>query len=291
MTTLAPGSRPAPAPAIAGEQLESMQAAAKRARLNCLRLGNQAGPQGAHFGPALSIIEILTALYGGVMAVAPDRSRDIDRDRLILSKGHGSLGLYTVLHQYGFVSDDVLETFECEGGLLPGQPLRNLDLGIEFSSGTLGMGLSFGLGLALSARMMGSGRRIFVVLGDGESNEGSVWEAAMAATHFGAENLTAIIDVNDMQSDGPASEVLRMDHAAMWGGFGWTVAEADGHDIAQLVAALTVPSPGAPRVVLARTVKGKGVSFMEQSVDWHHGRLSDQQLEQASAEVERGELR
>lgn len=259
---------------------------ANRARVNCLRLGHQAGPQGAHFGPALSLIEILSVLYGSVLGVAPSRVGSIDRDRLILSKGHGSLGLYTVLHEYGFISAELMETFESEGGVLPGQPIRNRELGIEFSSGSLGMGLSFGLGLALSARMNGSQRQVYVIMGDGETNEGSVWEAAMAATHFGITNLTAVIDVNDMQSDGSTKQVLGMDHARMWAGFGWDVREvADGHDVAQLLAAFAEPAISGPRVVLARTVKGKGVSFMEHNLDWHHGRLSNDQLSDALGEL------
>ena len=259
---------------------------AHRARVNCLRVGHQAGPQGAHFGPALSLIEILSVLYGSVLGVDPSQVGSIDRDRLILSKGHGSLGLYTVLHEYGFISAELLETFESEGGVLPGQPIRNRELGIEFSSGSLGMGLSFGLGLALSARMSGSQRHVYVIMGDGETNEGSVWEAAMAANHFGVTNLTAIIDVNDMQSDGSTMQVLGMDHARMWAGFGWDVREvADGHDVTQLMAAFAEPAVSGPRVVLARTVKGKGVSFMEHSFDWHHGRLSNDQLSGALGEL------
>ena len=266
----------------------ALRASADRARLNCLRLGHQAGPQGAHFGPALSIIEILTVLYGDVLEVTPTTTRDPSRDRLILSKGHGSLALYTVLHEFGFISEEVLETFEEDGGLLPGQPLRNRELGIEFAAGTLGMGLPFGLGLALSARLMSSDRQVVVILGDGECNEGSVWEAAMAAAHLQAQNLTVVVDVNDMQSDGPSSDVMGMDHAAIWAAFGWTVSEvADGHDIEQLQAAFAGPHKGSPTAVLAHTVKGKGVSFMEQSVDWHHGRLSEAQL--ASAIDELGE--
>jgi transketolase len=191
-----------------------------------------------------------------------------------------------VLNQCGFISQELLETFEDEGGMLAGQPIRNRDLGIEFSSGSLGMGLSFGIGLALSARMTGSHRQVYVLLGDGESNEGSVWEAAMSGRHFKLDNLTAVVDVNDMQSDGRTSEVLRMDHAAMWDGFGWDVRTVlDGHNISQLLEAFEAPAIGAPRVVLAHTVKGKGVSFMEHNLDWHHGRLSADQLAAAIQEL------
>jgi transketolase len=258
-----------------------------RARSNCLRLGFGAGAVGAHFGPALSLIEVLAAALGTGFNAVPGDGDDPERDRLILSKGHGSLALYTVLHEYGFISKEQIRSFECDGGELPGQPIRNHALGIEFSSGSLGMGLSFGVGLSLSARMTNSRRRVLVVMGDGETNEGSVWEAAMSAAHFQLNALTAIIDVNDMQSDGRTQDVLSYNHAGIWAGFGWDVIDVpDGHSIPQLRAALKrAPSSLQPRVLLAHTVKGKGVSFMEGNLDWHHGVLTGAQLEAALAEL------
>ena len=271
--------------------IQEAKAAAARARANCIRLGHHAGPQGAHFGPALSIVEIVAALYGVVLDISPSRTYDPDRDRFILSKGHGSLALYTVLYEYGFIPLEVVEQCETGGSPLPGQPKRLNEYGIEFSSGTLGMGLSFGVGLALSARLQQRPRRMYVVMGDGETNEGSVWEAAMTAAHYELDRLTAIVDVNDMQSDGKTQDILSMDHAAKWSAFGWHVEIVqDGHDIDGLVSALTADSFGRPRVVLAQTVKGKGVSFMENNLDWHHGRLSDAQSEQAIVEISDGIL-
>ena len=171
---------------------------------------------------------------------------------MILSKGHGSLALYTVLHEFGHISADVLETAELDGTRLPGQPIRDRELGVEFSSGSLGMGLGYGVGLALSARMMDSSRRVFVVMGDGETNEGSVWEAAMAATHFGLGSITAVVDVNDLQSDGSTSEIMSFDHAAAWRGFGWDVVEVDGHSIPALQAALAGRSDRVARAASSR---------------------------------------
>jgi transketolase len=258
---------------------------AARSRRAVLRIGHDAGGFGAHFGPALSLVEIMTALYGVAVRHSPADPLNPGRDRVILSKGHGSLALYTVLHEYGFIDATVLATAEKDGSQLPGQPIRNRELGIEFSSGSLGMGLSFGVGLALSARMMANDRRIYVVLGDGETNEGAIWEAAMSAAHFGLNHLTAIVDVNDLQSDGATSEVMSCQLGAMWAGFGWDVTEVDGHSIPELRAALLRPTNSDPRCILAHTTKGKGISFMEGAPEWHHGRLTEAQFETASQEV------
>lgn len=273
------------APTLAQERM--YDDVAGRARRSVLTLGHAAGGTGAHFGPALSLIEVMTAIYGSAR-VSPGAGSDIERDRVILSKGHGSLALYTVLHEFGHIPADVLSTAELDGTRLPGQPIRDLELGIEFSSGSLGMGLSFGVGLALSARMSGSARQVFVVMGDGETNEGSVWEAAMSATHFGLDGLTVVVDVNDLQSDGSTSQIMAFDHAAAWSGFGWDVLEVDGHSIEALMAALALPRDGRPRCLLAKTVKGKGISFMEGVAEWHHGRLTESQYDEAHAALSRG---
>jgi transketolase len=264
---------------------ESLAEVAARARRAVIRIGYDAGGQGAHFGPALSLVEVLTALYGLAVKPSPDGRSSPGRDRVILSKGHGSLALYTVLHEYGYIDATLLATAEKDGSLLPGQPVRNTELGIEFSSGSLGMGLSFGVGLAISARMMSSDRSIFVVMGDGEANEGSVWEAAMSAAHYRLDHLTAIVDVNDLQSDGLTSEVMSCDLHAIWAGFGWDVTEVDGHSRPELRAAFSRPAGLLPRCLLAHTIKGKGVSFMEGAPEWHHGRLTDAQFATAALEV------
>ena len=232
----------------------------------------------------------MTALYGVAVRHSPTSRLDLERDRVILSKGHGSLALYAVLHEYGYIDAGLLATAENDGSVLPGQPIRNRDLGIEFSSGSLGMGLGFGVGLALSARMMASERSVFVVMGDGETNEGSVWEAAMSAAHFGLARLTAIVDVNDLQSDGPTSEIMSCDHRAIWTGFGWDVIEIDGHSLSDLRTALSRPISSHPRCILAHTSKGKGISFMEDVPEWHHGRLTQAQFEVASQDLNLGDL-
>ena len=262
---------------------------AARSRRSVLRVGHCAGGQGAHYGPALSLVEVMTALYGLGVRHSPAQRLDPDRDRVVLSKGHGSLALYAVLHEFGYIGSAILATAEKDGSPLPGQPARNLELGIEYSSGSLGMGLSFGVGLALSARLRsplreGVTRSIYVVMGDGETNEGSVWEAAMSAAHFGLGGMTAIIDVNELQSDGPTSEVMSCALRSMWAGFGWDVTDVDGHSFSELRGALLRPTTSTPRCVLAHTIKGKGVSFMENASEWHHGRLTEEQYETAFAE-------
>lgn len=263
---------------------------ASRCRRLIVKIGHEAGAFGAHFGPALSLVEIMTAVYGTAVRHTPSECSHVDRDRVILSKGHGSLALYAVLHENGFIDEERILTAEKDGTTLPGQPIRNRELGIEFSSGSLGMGLAFGVGLALSARMTESQRNVYVIMGDGETNEGSVWEAAMAGSHFRLGHLTAIIDVNDLQSDGPTAQIMSCSLAEMWRSFGWDVIEVDGHSVAELRAALTTPLTDRPRCVLARTVKGKGVSFMEGAAEWHHGRLTEAQFETAWQDVHEQEV-
>ena len=257
---------------------------AVRARRRILEIGHAAGGTGAHYGPAFSLVEVMTALYG-TLNIGPATVADPERDRVILSKGHGSLALYTVLHENGFIPDDVLRLAETDGTRLPGQPIRDRELGVEYSSGSLGMGLSYGVGLALSGRLQQSSRRVAVVMGDGETNEGSVWESAMSAAHFGLEHLVAVVDVNDLQSDGATSQVMSFDHGPAWRGFGWDVHEVDGHDLTALQEALRAEGDGRPRCLLARTVKGKGVSFMEGVAEWHHGRLTPDQYDTATDEL------
>jgi transketolase len=264
--------------------VDALKEVAARARRWVVRLGHDAGSFGAHFGPALSLVEVMTALYS-VAAWDPERRADMGRNRVILSKGHGSLALYAVLHEFGYFDEEVLRTAEKDGSALPGQPVKNRELGVEFSSGSLGMGLGYGVGLALSARLMGSDRSTYVVLGDGETNEGSVWEAAMAAAHFGLTRLTAVVDLNSLQSDGRTSEIMSVKPRLQWGAFGWEVTEVDGHSIADLRAALSGWSTSAPRCVLAHTTKGKGVSFMESVAEWHHGRMTVSEFETASRET------
>lgn len=266
---------------------EELAVMANNIRLACIKFGPLSGSFGAHYGPALSLVEIMTVIMGASNLALPGSPDFPTRDRIILSKGHGSLALYTALHEFGFVSDEVMNTCEQDGSMIPGQPKRNHDLGIEFSSGSLGMGLGFGVGLALAANLKYDPQTVFVIMGDGETNEGSVWESAMAAAQFGLHNIVAVVDANDLQSDGTTHEVMYMDHLRLWSAIGWDVEEVDGHSIESLIAAVT-KERSQPLAIIARTVKGKGVSFMENSVDWHHGILDAEQLNIAIDEISGG---
>ncbi|MGO5115125.1 transketolase [Candidatus Avoscillospira sp. LCP25S3_F1] len=270
-------------------ELEQM---AHRMRVATIELAHRAGKKGAHLGGALSAIEIMAALYGYAMNISYDNRMAPDRDRFLLSKGHGSLAYYTALFESGLISRETLECFEQNGGPLPGQPVRNLGLGIDTSSGSLGMGLSIGVGLAVAAKRQNRSNYVYVLLGDGECNEGAVWEAAMSAVHFSTERLIAIVDCNHMQSDGRCEDVFRTAPLErMWQGFGWETQIVNGHDISALCAALDrCREAQRPSVILAQTVKGKGVSFAENAKGWHHGILTDELYEQAMSEVCHGNI-
>ncbi|MFN8545018.1 MAG: transketolase [Candidatus Binatia bacterium] len=238
-----------------------------------------------HIGSALSVADILAALYGGVLRVAaPD---DPDRDRFVLSKGHAVLAQYAALHLRGWLAAAQLDTYCGDDTLLGVHPEHAL-AGIDFSTGSLGQGLSIGAGAALAARLAGSARRAFVLVSDAECNEGALWEAVMFAAHHRLANLIAIVDLNGQQALGYTEDVLSLTPlASRWRAFGWDVHEVDGHDVAGMartVAALDLAA-GPPHVLVARTTFGKGVSFMESQIKWHYLPMSDAEYRQALAEV------
>ncbi len=262
---------------------------AKKSRVQLLELAFKSdGP--SHLGGGLSMIEIFTVLYGSVLKFDPKNPEWENRDRFILSKGHGVLPFFIALHNAGFISQEELYTYKKNESHLISHPVMNLRLGMESSNGSLGHGLSMGVGISLALKKKGNhNSRVFVVLGDGECNEGSVWEASMSAAHYKLNNLVAIVDYNKLQSDGISSDI--MDIGALekkWESFGWDVISLDGHDINALKDALNVKeseSYSKPRVIIAHTVKGKGVSFMENNNTWHHNRLTQTTFEQALAEL------
>ena len=225
-----------------------------------------------HIGSSMSLIEILRVLYDDVLRVRPAEPAWKDRDRFILSKGHGCLALYAVLADKGFFPAAALATFCRRDSFLGGHPEAGKIPGVEASTGALGHGLSIGIGMALAARIRKSDVRIYVVMGDGEINVGSIWEAAMCAGKHGLDHLTAIIDNNKMQSYGPVSEVQPLEPlAAKWCAFGFDVNEVDGHDLAALRVSLARRTGAKrPLAVICHTVKGKGIPFAENDVAWHH---------------------
>jgi transketolase len=237
-----------------------------------------AAAQRGHIGAAFSIVEILRVLYDDVLDVDPAAPEKADRDRFILSKGHGCLALYAVLADKGFISHDEVARFCRRGGILGGHHEAHVP-GIEASTGSLGHGLAIGVGMALHARMVRSPHRVFVLVGDGESNEGAIWEAALAAAKHRLSNLTVLVDYNEQQSYGTTHEVLELEpFLAKWESFGFAGAEVDGHDVAQLREVLaTIPlDEQRPTAILCHTVKGYGTPLTERNLEWHHrGRTGD----------------
>ncbi len=238
-----------------------------------------------HIGSALSIADLVMALYSGVLRVSDPA--DPERDRFVLSKGHAVLAVYAALFLRGWLSEEALDTYCGDGSLLGVHPEHALR-GIDFSTGSLGQGLPMGAGAALAARLQGSGRRTFVLVSDAECNEGALWEAVMFAAHHRLSALTAIIDLNGQQALGYTDAVLSLSPMAeRWRAFGWDVHEVDGHDVPLLrdtIASLDTTS-GPPHVLVARTVFGKGVSYMERQIKWHYWPMSDAEYRQALDEL------
>jgi transketolase len=242
-----------------------------------------------HPGGSLSAVEIVTALYfGGVLRHDPDDPEWPERDRFVLSKGHGVPVQYAALAMAGYIPVDELRTLRKIDSRLQGHPVLGTAPGVEASTGSLGQGLSIGLGMALAGRLDGSGYRVFVLLGDGECQEGQVWEAAMAAGHHRPDNLIAIVDYNKFQLDGAIKDIIGLEPlAAKWEAMGWTTREIDGHDMQQVVDALEWSTQaGEPACIIAHTVKGKGVSFMEGENAYHGVAPSDDELARALGELE-----
>ena len=237
-----------------------------------------------HIGSALSIIDILAVLYDDVLKVTDSST---EKDRFILSKGHAALALYAVLTLKNILGKGELEKFWVDGTYLGVHPEHTAP-GIHFSTGSLGMGLSFGAGAALAARLQGSHRRVFVLLSDAECNEGSLWEAVMFAAHHGLANLTAIIDLNGQQAFGYTKDVIQIDNMKeRWQAFRWDVHEVNGHhreEMANLFKQLNYQK-GPPHLIIAKTIFGKGVSFMENKIKWHYWPMSDKEYQQALTEV------
>lgn len=239
-----------------------------------------------HTGGSLSCLDILNVLYNRILRVSPESVSDPGRDRYVQSKGHSVEALYSVLADRGFFADSELDTVCRYRSPYVGHPTRNVR-GIEMNTGALGHGLPIAVGMALAAKLNEASYRVFTLLGDGEIAEGSNWEAAMAGAHYRLDNLFAILDRNTLQITGPTREVMSSEPLdEKWRAFGWEVRIANGHDYAALTRALSEPSPGKPVFVIADTVKGKGVSFMENVAKWHHGVPSEAELGQALADLD-----
>lgn len=259
---------------------------ARHCRAHILRMTHRAAA--GHPGGSLSEIDILTALYHQRLRVRPEEPDWPDRDRFILSKGHASPGMYAILAEKGFITHSDLESYRVLGGICQGHVDMKWTPGVDFSAGSLGMGLSFGIGCSIAARLDESERTTWVMLGDGELQEGSVWEAVMAAKHHELGNLKVIVDMNGIQNDDFVDVQMRMfDIPAKWSGFGWPVKVIDGHDMEEILDGIAWADSitDGPAVIIAHTVKGKGVSFMENNPAFHGAAPSDEQLVQGLGEL------
>jgi len=266
--------------------LETMALAARQIRGTVVSLSHRA--RAMHLGSSLSCVDILVAAYWGALAIDPVHPSDPARDRLILSKGHAATALYATLAHRGFFSRAELDSFDQDGGRLAEHPAPGCAPGVEAATGSLGHGLGLGLGMALAGRLQGRSYRTFVVLSDGECNEGSTWEAALLAPAHAVDRLVAIIDYNKWQATGRSQQVTALEPLARkWEAFGWSTQSIDGHDLGAIVRALQeVPDrSGKPSAIVAHTVKGKGVSFMEDDNNWHYRIPTAEEVARAHEEL------
>ena len=269
------------------ELIESCEKASLRIRRRILDMTYSTGNTGAHLGGSLSMVELLACLYAGSIRYRAEDPNWEGRDRVILSKGHAALALYPSLLEAGIIEESEIHTFKQDGSRLGGHPSLNGLPGIEFASGSLGQGLSLGVGTCMALFRKGNKEsRTYVFLGDGECDEGSVWEAAASASHYNLNNLIAVVDVNAIQYDGYTNEVLDMSpFEDKWSAFGWEVISIDGHNVKEVLDAYEYRG-NKPLAILAHTVKGKGVSFMENNWKYHNANLTKALYEQALSELE-----
>ncbi len=273
------------------ELVKELEAKAVELRKTILSMIHKA--KSGHPGGALSMADIVTALYFHEMRVDPKNPKWADRDRFILSKGHACPVVYSALAMKGYFDMDVVNTLRCEGSILQGHPDMKKCPGIDISTGSLGQGLSCGVGMAIAAKRDKKDYRVFVAVGDGEAQEGQIWEAAETATKYELDNLVVILDDNGLQCDGCCDEIMpTLDLGKKFEAFGFELIRIDGHDMNQILGAFDIvrsrKNNGTPKCILAKTHKGRGVSFMEDVVEWHGMAPNDEQYAIAMADVEKG---
>jgi len=263
---------------------------AKKLKKKILDLSFYAGSSSSHFGGALSSADIVASLFGEVMNFNKKNFKSSSRDRFILSKGHGCMVYYAVLNILGIIPDEKLKTFEKDSSDLLGHPVKNSEIGIDFSTGSLGMGLSLGIGLSLAFKRKEMKNRVFVLVGDGECNEGSIWESALCAPNLELNNLTVIIDHNNFQQTGSNDEIMSIKNLeSKWSSFNWNTILVDGHDINKLTTALKSNNSNLPKAIIAKTIKGKGFSFSENNNDWHHKVMTNKTYQEAKEEISKND--
>lgn len=264
-------------------------------RRDCIEMGYAAGSQGAHFGPALSCVDIVATLYFSVMDHDPKNPEMPERDRFVLSKGHACLAYYAALIESGYIPKEMIPQFKGNNSILCGHPSMNMRYGIEVSTGSLGSGLPIACGMAMAAKYKGETHKIFCIVGDGECNEGIIWEAAFNAVKYKLDNLTVIVDINDFQLSGKTSEVMPINLDALWTAAGWDVSHIDnGNDVQEVLKVLTETKKSnneKPKVILTKTIKGKGISFMENNLAFHATPINEEQYKQAVEDLIRAETK
>ncbi|MCD8499462.1 MAG: transketolase [Clostridiales bacterium] len=273
-----------------GTNIDLIREKAAAMRRDCLEMGYAAGSHGAHFGPALSSIEIVASLYFGIMNHDPKNPCLLERDRFVMSKGHACLSYYAALVEAGYLSREEMYTFKGDNSILSGHPSCHVEHGLEVATGSLGNGFAIACGMAKAAKIKRETHTVYCVLGDGECDEGVIWEAAMNAVKNKLDNLVGIIDRNSFQLAGKTHEIMDLDLAAIWKAFGWDVfVVEDGNDVESLLAALKSiqqSDVAKPHLIIAKTVKGKGISFMENNLGWHAAPINQEQYEQAQSDLE-----
>jgi transketolase len=258
-------------------EIEKLINLGKKMRKTLLETSLNSG-EPSHIGGALSIVDILAVLYNNILNINLAKPAD----RFILSKGHGFLALLSVLYCQGYISKKKLMTFQTNGSEFIAHPIENPRYGIESSNGSLGQGLSFGIGISLAYKKQSRKEFVYVLVGDGECYEGSIWEAAISATELELGNLTVIVDCNGHQNDGVIGKKMNYENLKnKWEGFGWNTVLCDGHNMTELLNVLKIKKKNIPTAIIAKTIKGKGINFMENNNDWHHGRLTRNLFEEA----------
>lgn len=269
---------------LTSQKIKQLHADSKIIRNKIIEMAFKSGG-GQHLGGGLSIVEIMSYLYGHFLDCSPQRKSDPNRDRFILSKGHGVLGFYPTLHHYGFISDKVIDSYKQENSELISHPIMNLNNGIESSNGSLGHGLSFAIGIAKGLKIQQKKSKVCVLIGDGECNEGSIWEAAMSAVSLKINNLTCIVDNNKLQSDGATKDIIDCSTLLeKWSAFGWETHSINGHNFQEIDKSF-IAHTDYPKLIIAHTIKGKGIGFMENNNAWHHGRLNEKLYNEALQEL------
>lgn len=266
-------------------EIENIKKFSKKLRKNILYMAKVGGSHAAHIGGALSIIDVLSTLFSDFFYLKKDSD---NRDRFILSKGHACLALYAILYEKGLIDKTHIETFEQSGSDLLGHPVKNRKIGIDFSTGSLGMGLSLATGVAISLKKKNIDRKVYVVIGDGECNEGSIWESAMLIPNLKLQNLITIIDNNNFQQTGSLDEILSNKNLSeKWSSFGWDVFEIDGHNIKEIIGCFNqIKKAQKPSLIVAKTIKGRGIKSFENNNTWHHSILTEKLYEEALKELD-----